>query len=47
MTIEERIAIILDGRLPPLGYEVDKQEVEEKYKKIQLIEAGKLPTIEC
>lgn len=45
MTIEEKIKIIEGGHLPPLGYEIDQQEVEEKYKKIQLIEAGKLPPL--
>ena len=46
MTIEEKIKIIESGHLPPLDYEIDKQEVEEKYKKIQLIERGILPKIE-
>ena len=46
MTIEEKIKIIESGHLPPLDYEIDKQEVEEKYKKIQLIENNKLPPVE-
>lgn len=45
MTIEEKIKIIESGHLPLLSYEVDRQEVEEKYKKIQLIETGKLPPL--
>lgn len=47
MTIEEKIKIIESGHLPPLGFEIDnKTEVEEKYKKLQLIECGILPPIE-
>lgn len=46
MTIEEKINIIESGHLPPLGFEIDRTEVEEKYKKLQLIEYGILPPIE-
>lgn len=37
MTIEEKIKIIESGHLPPLDYEIDRQEVEEKYKKFNLL----------
>ena len=37
MTIKEKIDIIESGSLPPLSYEIDKQEIEKKYKLIQLI----------
>lgn len=46
MTIEEKIKIIESGHLPLLDYEIDRQKVEEKYKKIQLIENNKLPPLE-
>lgn len=46
MTIEEKMKIIESGHLPPLGFEIDRTEVEEKYKKLQLIEHGKMPPIE-
>lgn len=45
MTIEAKIKIIESGHLPPLDYEIGRQEVEEKYKIIQLIEHGILPPI--
>ncbi len=46
MTVEEKIKIIESGHLPPLGFEVNRIEVEEKYKKLQLIERDILPPIE-
>ena len=45
MTNEEIIKIIESGYLPPLSYKIGPQEIEEKYKKIQLIERGILPRI--
>ena len=51
MTIEEKIQMILDGKLPPIEKE-DEQEDEDSFiekkkkeEKIQIILSGKLPPL--